>query len=168
MLKRLTDTLSFQTEALLLRSERQRVLAGNIANADTPHYQARDMDFAQALREATGGHATLRSEMAPPSTAAAAPAAAPTLTMRSGAPQPLATAAGHMALPAQGSVAEIGTQGRRGELAYASPAMTALDGNSVDMDRERAAFADNSVKYEATLRFINGSVRTMLDAIKGQ
>jgi flagellar basal-body rod protein FlgB len=34
------------------------------------------------------------------------------------------------------------------------------------MDRERAAFADNSVKYEATLRFINGSVRTMLDAMK--
>ena len=33
---------------------------------------------------------------------------------------------------------------------------------------ERAAFADNSVKYEATLRFINGNVRTMLDAIKGQ
>ena len=31
---------------------------------------------------------------------------------------------------------------------------------------ERAAFADNSVKYEATLRFINGSVRTMLDAMK--
>jgi flagellar basal-body rod protein FlgB len=36
------------------------------------------------------------------------------------------------------------------------------------MDRERASFADNSVKYEATLRFINSSLRTMLDAIKGQ
>jgi flagellar basal-body rod protein FlgB len=35
------------------------------------------------------------------------------------------------------------------------------------MDRERASFADNAVKYEATLRFINGSVRTMLDAMKG-
>jgi flagellar basal body rod protein FlgB len=45
---------------------------------------------------------------------------------------------------------------------------TNLDRNTVDMDRERASFADNTVKYEATLRFINGSVRTMLDAIKGQ
>jgi len=36
----------------------------------------------------------------------------------------------------------------------------------VDMDRERANFADNSVKYEATLRFINGTVRTTLDAMK--
>jgi flagellar basal-body rod protein FlgB len=51
-------------------------------------------------------------------------------------------------------------------LRYALPAQTSLDGNSVDMDRERASFADNTVKYESTLRFINGSVRTMLDSMK--
>ncbi|HEU6455180.1 MAG TPA: flagellar basal body rod protein FlgB, partial [Roseateles sp.] len=43
---------------------------------------------------------------------------------------------------------------------------TSLDSNGVDMDRERASFADNSVKYEATLRFINASVRTTLDSMK--
>ncbi len=52
------------------------------------------------------------------------------------------------------------------ELRYALPAQTSMDNNSVDMDRERASFADNAVKYESTLRFINGSVRTMLDAMK--
>ena len=36
------------------------------------------------------------------------------------------------------------------------------------MDRERASFADNSVKYEATLRFITQSVKTQLSAINGQ
>ena len=41
-----------------------------------------------------------------------------------------------------------------------------MDGNSVDMDRERASFADNALKYEATLRFVNGSVRSMLDAMR--
>ena len=41
------------------------------------------------------------------------------------------------------------------------------DSNTVDLDRERANFVDNAVRYEATLRFINGSVRNMLDAIKG-
>ena len=51
-------------------------------------------------------------------------------------------------------------------LRYAAASQSNLDGNSVDMDRERASFADNSVKYEATLRFINGHVRTMLDAMK--
>jgi flagellar basal-body rod protein FlgB len=49
---------------------------------------------------------------------------------------------------------------------YATAAQTNLDSNSVDMDRERASFVDNAVKYEATLRFINGSVRSMLDAMK--
>ena len=63
-----------------------------------------------------------------------------------------------------------GASGPAGEpnLLYASNSQNNLDGNTVDMDRERASFADNSVKYEATLRFINGSVRTMLEAIKGQ
>ena len=51
---RLTDSLDFQAQALTLRAERQRVIASNIANADTPGYQAREMDFANALREATG------------------------------------------------------------------------------------------------------------------
>ena len=38
----------------------------------------------------------------------------------------------------------------------------------VDMDRERASFVDNAVKYEATLRFFNGQAKTMLSAITGQ
>ena len=58
-----------------------------------------------------------------------------------------------------GSTAELG-------LKYAAPSQTSLDSNTVDMDRERASFVDNSVKYEATLRFINTQVRTMLDAMK--
>ncbi|MDN3919816.1 flagellar basal body rod protein FlgB [Roseateles violae] len=132
MMNRLTDPLNFQTQALALRSERQRLLASNIANADTPGYQARDIDFARALREATGG--------------AAVPGAMTT------------TRAGHIAPPA-GARSDA-------EKLYSTAAQTNLDSNSVDMDRERANFADNSVKYEATLRFINASVRTTLDSMK--
>ncbi|MBK9493608.1 MAG: Flagellar basal body rod protein FlgB [Alphaproteobacteria bacterium ADurb.BinA280] len=39
--------------ALSLRQERLKVLASNIANADTPNYKARDIDFAAALKRAT-------------------------------------------------------------------------------------------------------------------
>lgn len=132
MLNRLTDTLNFQTQALQLRAERQQLLASNIANADTPGYQARDFDFARALRQATGEIAT---------------------------PDAMATTqAGHMA-PRAGASGETGKS-------YALQSQTSLDSNTVDMDRERASFADNSVKYEATLRFINGSVKTALDAMK--
>ena len=132
MLNRLTDALNFQTQALSLRSERQRMLASNIANADTPGYQARDMNFAQALREATGGSTTIGAMTA--------------------------TQAGHIS-PAAGARSDS-------QKLYATAAQTNLDNNTVDMDRERANFADNAVKYEATLRFINSSVRTTLDAMK--
>ena len=134
MIDRLTDALNFQAQALTLRSERQRLIASNIANADTPGYQARDMDFARALKEATGALPT-----------------AGALNV---------TTAGHLQ-PAAGARAEP-------HLLYATPSQANLDRNTVDMDRERASFADNSVKYEATLRFINGQVKSMLDAIKGQ
>ena len=132
MLNRLTQALDFQATALSLRAERQRLISSNIANADTPGYVARDMDFAQALREATQG-------LPAPS-------------------QLAATNGGPMRL-------QIGARSDT-VLRYAAGSQTNLDNNSVDMDRERATFAENSVKYEATLRFINGSVRTMLDAMK--
>lgn len=134
MLDRMTNTLDFQSQALVLRSERQRLIASNIANADTPGYVAREMDFATALKQATG--------QVPVAGALAA------------------TQAGHIA-PAAGARAEP-------NLLYATPSQTNLDRNTVDMDRERANFADNAVKYEATLRFINGQVKTMLSAITGQ
>ena len=54
MLNRLTDSLNFQATALSLRSERQRLIASNIANADTPGYVSKDFDFSTALRQATG------------------------------------------------------------------------------------------------------------------
>ena len=68
------------------------------------------------------------------------------------------TAPGHIPI-GTGSTSELG-------LKYGAPSQTSLDSNTVDMDRERASFVDNSVKYEATLRFINTDVRTMLDAMK--
>jgi flagellar basal-body rod protein FlgB len=124
MINRLTDNLDFHSQALVLRSERQRLIAGNIANADTPGYKARDFDFATALREATGGQR---------------------------APAADVMAANGRANPT---------------LRYALPQQTNLDANTVDMDRERANFMDNALKFDATLRFINGNVRSTLDAMK--
>ena len=49
MLDKLTAGLDFQAKALALRAERQTVLASNIANADTPGYQARDMKFLSLI-----------------------------------------------------------------------------------------------------------------------
>src|SRR5690606_39043058 len=54
MLEQMTGRLDFHAQALSLRSQRQQVLASNIANADTPGYVARDFDFAAALKSASG------------------------------------------------------------------------------------------------------------------
>ena len=50
----LDDALGIHQNALLLRSRRAEVLANNIANADTPNYKARDIDFHSILSDAQG------------------------------------------------------------------------------------------------------------------
>src|SRR5574343_1106088 len=55
----LDDALGAHGKALSVRSQRVEVLAQNIANADTPHFKARDIDFKQVLKEASGND-TLR------------------------------------------------------------------------------------------------------------
>ena len=135
-------SMDFQGKALELQAERGRVLASNIANADTPNYKARDFNFQQALAAATGN-----------ATAGAA----------GGATGPVAVArthAGHLPGPA-------GTSGSP-PLLYRAPLQSAVDGNTVDLDVERANFAENSVRYEATLRFLNGQIKQMMTAINGQ
>ena len=46
---------SVHDDAMMLRSRRSSVLAANIANADTPNYKARDMDFSSMLQQAQSG-----------------------------------------------------------------------------------------------------------------
>lgn len=137
---KLDQALSVQSTALALRVQRQQVLASNIANADTPGYKAVDFDFTRAMSNAIGGAQ---------GAAAGRPAAS----------APAVTAAGHMA----GSR----TAGLEYKTQYRMPAQPSADGNSVDMDLERARFAENSVKYEAALKFLNGQVKTLLSAIQG-
>ena len=138
MLNLTSQNLDFQTKALVLRSQRQQVLAANIANADTPGYVAKELNFTQALRQASGS-GDGRSE----------------LLSSSDAKTP-----GHIRLDVRSS--------KESTSLYAKPSQASADNNSVDMDRERASFADNSLHYEATLRFINSHMRTMLSAIQGQ
>jgi len=62
MIGKLDEYMRFNEAALNIRSNRQQVLASNIANADTPNYKARDIDFSSALANAvshgSGGMAT--------------------------------------------------------------------------------------------------------------
>ncbi len=57
MINKLDEALRFQQTALNLRAARQELLASNIANADTPNYKAKDVNFATALQSALAGTA---------------------------------------------------------------------------------------------------------------
>ena len=142
MLDKMTNQLNFHSNALILRGERQRIIASNIANADTPGYVGRDMHFTDALREANAAGSQL-------------PGAA---NLQTGATSPR-----HIPLSPT-----LPSSSASDKLGYTVQTQPSLDKNTVDMDRERANFMDNAVRYEATLRFLNGQAKTMLSAIQGQ
>ncbi len=106
--------------ALTLRSQRMGVIASNIANAATPGYKARDIDFNVALDARLAEARGLRS-----------------------------------AGPEAGMV-------------WRAPTMPSLDGNTVELNREQVAFAENAVAYSATLSFVQGKVNTITRALKGE
>ncbi|MBQ5459700.1 MAG: flagellar basal body rod protein FlgB [Rhodocyclaceae bacterium] len=127
---------AFQQNALNVQSYRQEILASNIANADTPHYKAKDIDFRSALRGVLD-----RQQFGP-------------LAMRR-------TSARHLA----GEYEPAGLEAYTG---YRNEWQASIDGNTVEMDVERAAFAENSIHYQASVRFINSLLQGMGRAINGQ
>jgi flagellar basal-body rod protein FlgB len=70
------------------------------------------------------------------------------------------TAPGHLAGTANESV--MGAP-----VMYRKPVQPSADGNTVDMDVERAQFADNALRYEASVRFISDKAKDVLAALQG-
>ncbi|MCK6390864.1 MAG: flagellar basal body rod protein FlgB [Azonexus sp.] len=125
------------SKALDLRAERQQVLASNIANADTPHYKARDFDFRAAMNAAVAGRAANGN-----------------LSLQT-------THAGHQ----QGDGLNAAVK-----LQYRGEYQSAVDGNTVDMDTERAQIADNSVQYQILTQLIADKfqgLRTAMSSSQG-
>ena len=121
--------------ALSARGSRGQIIASNIANADTPGYQARDLDFKTALTAALG-----------------VPGARPAGLLR--------TSARHL----PGRDADAGFGG--GALVYRTVSQASIDNNTVDVNVERAQFADNAMRYEASLVFINAKIKSLLAAVQ--
>lgn len=61
MLNKLDTFVNFHQQALSVREKRQNILATNIANSDTPNYQARDIDFNIELKKAINNQHTLNN-----------------------------------------------------------------------------------------------------------
>ena len=133
MTDRIDAHLQIKRTALNARAYRQELLASNIANADTPNYKARDIDFKGLLDGALSGRA-----------------------------------AGALGL-ARTSSRHLGSDSSRafgGAAMYRTEFQPNVDGNTVNMDVERAAFAENAVQMEAMLTFIRGDLNTLQTAMQ--
>lgn len=132
--------LGVHAQALNLRSQRTEVLAANMANADTPGYRARDIDFKSALAQA-GGNAKSGVQLHTTNAAHIGPQNSPNGGVNGAAAS---------------------------ELKYRTPLAPSLDGNTVDAQLEQAAFAENTVRYQATLHFVSSKFRGLMTALTGQ
>ena len=128
---KLDDAFGIHEQALKLRAQRAQVLAGNIANSDTPGYKARDFDFKQMLKQQVEQSPRLQ------------------VTNR-------------RHIQTETSIVPPGMMG------YRVPTQPSLDGNTVDSQREHTAYAANALEYQASLRFLSGSIQKLKLAIKGQ
>jgi flagellar basal-body rod protein FlgB len=161
MLDKLDSEFAFGRQALDVRAYRQELLSSNIANADTPGYKARDVDFASSLAGAlkkTGGSNTGQGASNSSTLAMTQPAGVTSgMSMTSTEP-------GHMAGKAT-LTATGGTPDDYGNLAYRIPTQPALDGNTVDIDTERVQFADNTLHFESGMTVLSNQIKAMLAAI---
>jgi flagellar basal-body rod protein FlgB len=132
MLDRIDSELSVQRTALAVATRRQELIASNIANADTPNFKARDLDFREAFAAAVAGRAE-------------------GVTLRT-------TSARH--LPG-GSGDADGVAAFAGVTKYRAEFQPSVDGNTVNMDVERGAFAENALRLEAALAFLNGRIKSL-------
>ena len=129
----LDNALGIHAKAMVLRSRRTEVLASNLANADTPGFKARDIDFNAMIKNAGDD---LKSQRL------------------------LKTDANHIGM----SRNEI----QQDELMYRTSSQPSLDGNTVDVQVEKAEFAENAIQYMASLRFLTGRVKSMQLALRGE
>ncbi|TDO96209.1 flagellar basal body rod protein FlgB [Marinomonas balearica] len=116
-------------ETLKFRSARASVLANNIANADTPHYKARDITFDSMLQSEVNRLDLAGSD--------------------------------------DQHIAGSSTFGTDDALLYRNPSQPSLDGNTVDMQREQAEFAQNALQFDTSFLFLERKVSGMKKAISG-
>ena len=121
--------LTFFGSALNIRNKRNNIIASNIANAATPNYKARDINFLDEFKKVTntGEIKTTHSNHIPTK-----------------------------------------NYNISGKAFYRDPVIASLDGNTVELSVEQMQFAENTMKYQTTLKFLNGKITKIISAIRGE
>lgn len=135
------DFLGVHANSLKLRAQRTEILASNIANADTPNYKARDLVFAEVLQETQAAGVKKSSQLA---------------------------LSGGLDTTNARHIKTRSTHGADAPIMYRQPEQASLDGNTVDKDLEQARFAENTIRYQASLQFINSRVSGLMRTLRSE
>ena len=135
--------IGVHSEALKVRAQRTKLLATNIANSDTPNYKARDIAFGETLKDAGWNSSKMIGASAPNRLQ-------PTMNT---------THINHMASSKSTMHAPV---------MYRQPVHASLDGNTVDKDAEQARFAENAIRYQASLEFIGSRIGSVIRTLRGE
>lgn len=138
MIDQLAGAFDFHQTAVALRQERHELIASNIANADTPNYKARDIDFASALEKAVAGERTRAQEG---------------LELVRTSPRHIPGQAEPILPPVDPPL-------------YRIPAQPSLDGNTVEMDQERTQFLDNALRYRVATTLVDRRIKGLKEAMQ--
>ncbi len=126
----LDSVFGVHEKALKMRSQRAELISANIANADTPGYKARDIDFRKAL---AGEESMLKMNR---------------------------THSMHIPVNSQYDIGD--------HVKYRIPLHPSVDDNTVDMHIEQKEFSRNTVQYQSSFEFLNGKIKGIIRAIKGE
>lgn len=143
MVAALDSGLDFYRQVLAIRGYRQEVLSADIANASTPGFKAADVDFSAALKQAGGAVAAA-----------------------GGGPHRVWLVDDPRQMQPSGAGAAGGSP-YAGAVKYQTGSEVTLDGNSVDLDLEKAQAAANGLDYEAVATFTTQTLRMLSTAING-
>ncbi len=129
----MTNSIKQQFEvhsnALQIRNRKNEILASNIANAATPYYKARDVDFEVELaRSLSVGPINTTDDK-------------------------------HFA---------VANKNLPGKVQFRQSLNPSLDGNTVELAVEQMEFAENAVRYQTSLNFLNSKIRGLYSAIRGE
>lgn len=121
--------LGTSPQALSVLAKRSELIAANLANADTPGYKAKDIDFRAALaaakKERTSGLVSTNES-------------------------------------------HLGTRALEQAVRYRIPVQPTMDGNTVETDIEHTEFMENAIRYQASLNFLDGRIKSIRLALRGE
>ena len=153
MLINFENALGIHSSALRLRSQRASVLANNLANADTPNFKARDIDFQGLLTKAIQGKTVPGG------------ASNMDITRNTSMPSNISMTSTHKRHQVRTSnTAFISND----ELFYRTPNQPSIDGNTVEEHVEHVAYTKNALAFQASFRFLDGAFKGLKTAIRGE